>query len=225
MLRVVLVILAVVLLSGAAYGADTSPWEVAELGRSVVFRFYKAPYDWAFVCTGFRLSPYSRDFQNEALASYMVTAGHCLLNAGKMYRKIDEHVWHVPYSFAAVRDWDRTVDVAILAGSEFGRAVRYPSVRMEDVLEGEMLVVVGFGGSVLRVAFCRAVDRRTAYCKNESQAPTLGSSGSPVLDTSGRLVGVVFAIHAYFPGLVFFTPWKEADRVFREVSPYPEEQH
>ncbi len=222
--RATLVALAVVLLSSAAHGADRSLWEAVELGRSIVFRFYRAPYEWAFTCTGFRLSPYSRGFQNEALASYMVTAGHCLLNAGKMYRKIDEYIWHVPYSFAAVRDWDRTVDVAVLAGSEFGRAVRYPPVRTEDVLEGEVLVVVGFGGSVLRVAFCMARDGHTAFCRNESQAPTFGSSGSPVLDTSGRLVGVVFAIHAYFPGLVFFTPWKEADRVFREVSPYPREQ-
>ncbi len=222
-MRVFLVILSLLVLGQAAFGGEYSLWKAVEVGRAITFRLYKSMEENDFTCTGFRVSPSRVLSDGRILSSYVVTAGHCVLFVGRLYKKHTEYVWIVPYTFAAVRNWSRLVDVAIMSGAELTDDVRYPEVRLGEVSSEETLVVVGFGGKILRVAFCRALGRGLMRCPNRSQMPTYGSSGSPVLDAMGRLVGVVFALNIFEPSLIYFTPWKEADRVLREVSPYPKE--
>jgi S1-C subfamily serine protease len=112
---------------------------------------------------------------------------------------------------ARVVGWDKTLDLALIK-TEYTSEYVFSIVDRVNPRVGETVLAIGSPGGLEKTVtsgIVSALSRRFLQIGDVIQidaAVNPGNSGGPVIDTNGRLVGIVFAGIPEYPGLNFAVP-------------------
>jgi hypothetical protein len=209
---VAVVLAAFVALPSLAAGEDVTLG--MQIAQQAAFPIFSSPQAPSFGCTAFYLSPALAT--DSEVTSVVMSAGHCFLEGQTYYRRDARGVWHkmLPIVATEASGYDSAIAVTTdLPGAVPG----YVGPARTDLHEGDTVVSYGFPGSVPRattgtftgwgeivisqdpagnaswnVQDCTSPTYENCFMLIQTDQPTIGGqSGSPVLDTQGRLIGIV----------------------------------
>jgi hypothetical protein len=175
-------------------------------GDTAVTRLWvSTPDGRAFGCTGFWFDPgpelgaETRPRAQDVWVSWLASAGHCT-EASLVARDTDSVVfgfinWRGVLSSAA---YTRVVDVAIGTAPDFRPDARWFRLG-EDPVQDQRVYIHGFPGGVEMISPARILDQSRTLpgawvALGVKGLVGSGSSGSPVMDQYGNVVGVLWGL-------------------------------
>jgi len=149
--------------------------------------------------------------------TYVLTAKHfCEATGAKYVDQINVHTHKMENAKAEVLAMAKDIDACILVSKRLNTKRLYLASNGPDIGEKvyNMAAPQGVFGEDLVLLYegfysGKLVERETNTADIYSLPANPGSSGSPVIDGRGKLIGVVFAIHSRFHHITLSTPFEK----------------
>ena len=181
-----------------------------------------------------------RSYKTQSLGSgviidangHILTNAHVVDKASKIYVALPDRNKELE---ARLVGKDNRIDLAVLKIVEAGTYAYLPPARSDDLLLGEQVIAIGnpLGlGHSITTGIVSSVKRRVAIDENLSsvfiQTDALinpGTSGGPLININGELVGINTAIARQAQGIGFSIPINTAKRVMGDLIEYGRVRH